>query len=259
MLWVYGDLSNVERICINSFIAHGYHLTLWTYGHLSNAPEGMMVEDARNILPENRIFKYPNGSYAGFSNLFRYALLSKSGGLWVDTDVVCLVPAQALGGEAFLVTERVLIPSRLRRRFINYKMKKSPGKVIRYVERHYLKMNSNVIYIPEPKRGDIIDLAFAVSDRFPPGQQEWGDCGPKLLTALTLEYPKLAYKVMGPDFANSIDYWNCPQNLLARGNTISGHAVFLHLYNEMWRRAGVDKNGEFPKDSIMDALKKKYL
>lgn len=27
---------------------------------------------------------------------------------------------------------------------------------------------------------------------------------------------------------------------------------FLHLYNEMWRRAGVDKNEEFPKNCLYE-------
>ena len=33
----------------------------------------------------------------------------------------------------------------------------------------------------------------------------------------------------------------------------------LHLWNEMWRRAGVDKNEDFHPDSLYEKLKKEYL
>ena len=37
------------------------------------------------------------GSVAGFSNLFRYELLRRDGGWWVDTDVLCLAAELADG------------------------------------------------------------------------------------------------------------------------------------------------------------------
>lgn len=259
MLWVEGNLSNLEILCINSFMAHGYTLTLWTYGKITNAPQGTIIEDARKILPEGRIFKYSNGSYAGFSNLFRYAVLSTTGGLWVDSDVVCLTSEQTLGTEPFLVTERMPGMSLLYNRFLNSKLRKKPSRTWKYTQLRKLKINPNVIYRPVPRKGDIVDLAFAVSDRFPADLQTWGDCGPILLTTFTLNYPQIAFKIMAPDFANSINYWSCPDDLLMPGKKIPEHAAFLHLYNEMWRRSDMDKNGAFPKNSIMDRLKKQYL
>ena len=42
------------------------------------------------------IFRYrDNGSYAGFANFFRYELLRKRGGWWVDLDTICLRPFPA--------------------------------------------------------------------------------------------------------------------------------------------------------------------
>jgi mannosyltransferase OCH1-like enzyme len=51
-------------------------------------------------MPIEKVFKYKHanqyghgkGSYAGFSDIFRYALLYKYGGWWVDMDVTCLKP-----------------------------------------------------------------------------------------------------------------------------------------------------------------------
>ena len=58
-------------------------------------PKGVTMRDARDILPEAQIFRYPvgtfnEGSLSGFANLFRYTLLERIGGWWVDVDVCCL-------------------------------------------------------------------------------------------------------------------------------------------------------------------------
>jgi hypothetical protein len=50
----------------------------------------MRVSHARQRQDES--FCYRNGSCAAGSNLFRFELLAQRGGIWVDTDVVCLRP-----------------------------------------------------------------------------------------------------------------------------------------------------------------------
>ena len=109
MFWAYGDLSNLEKICISSFVSQNYSLNLWTYGGISNTPAGVIVRDAREILPEEMVFLNGRGSYASFSDLFRYAVLNKIGGLYADTDVIALQPESTLPENPFLVTEKLQI------------------------------------------------------------------------------------------------------------------------------------------------------
>ena len=104
-----------------------------------------------------------------------------------------------------------------------------------------------------------MDLALAVTDRFPVEHLKWGDCGPRLLTALVRFYPVLAPELKRPEFANSIDPVRCPRDLLSPNGKIDPGAQFLHFYNEMWRRAGADKDALFPEGSIMDQLASMYL
>ncbi len=170
------------------------------------------------------------GSYASFSDLFRFALLSKVGGLWADTDVVALAKADDLEDEKFLVTERLT---------------RGGG----------VKVTNNVIYSPAPVRGDVIDLAFAYGARFDHQKINWSEIGPDLLTAIVSIFPEHGYHLKRPDFANQIDYWDCPTRLLTPGVKLK-KAAFLHLYNEMWRRAGVSKEQNYPEGSVMDALTK---
>ena len=70
---------------------------LYVYGPVSNIPPGVELRDAEKILPAASVFTYSHegagrGSYAGFSNWFRYELLYRNGNIWIDLDVVCLQP-----------------------------------------------------------------------------------------------------------------------------------------------------------------------
>ena len=239
MLWVSGELSMLERLCCASFARNGYAVSLWTYGDVGNLPEGFVRRDAREIIPESGLFLNCQGSYAAFSDVFRYTVLSKNGGMWADTDVICLTPMVDLMDEdyaGFLVTE--------------WDRGRSRGR---------LKVNGNLIFHPRPARGDLIELALAVSERFDRDRIAWGEIGPDLLTALARTYPQLAPPILNPDFSNPFAWWNCPECLLKPGAEVPGGAAFLHCYNETWRRAGVDKNLPYPDGSVMAKMASRYL
>jgi mannosyltransferase OCH1-like enzyme len=90
-LWIGQRLSFMERLSIASFLANGHDYHLYAYEDLENAPAGIVVKTADEIIPRSLIFQYKNyPSYAGFSNFFRYKLLLSNGGWWADTDVICL-------------------------------------------------------------------------------------------------------------------------------------------------------------------------
>ena len=80
-------LGPMELLSIRSFLAHGHEYHLWAYGPVDNAPLGCVVRDASEIMP---YVSFP--FYAQFADWFRYALLYRYGGWWVDTDLVCLKP-----------------------------------------------------------------------------------------------------------------------------------------------------------------------
>jgi hypothetical protein len=234
MFWAYGNLTRLERLAAASFVANGFDLKIWTYGSITNLPKGISQFDAREVIPESRIFKYKNGSYSGFSNLFRYKILSLKGGLWADTDIICLASSydiKKMSQDGFLVTQHT--------DFWNE------------------SINSNLIYHPNPKGGDLIDLAFAISERYQIENLNWGDCGPNLLTALVTLYPKLAPKIMSSEFANPIPSYKCP-DILLKSKKISKNTWFLHCYNEVWRRKGIEKDNPYPPQSILGKLFAQY-
>lgn len=236
MLWVEGDLRPLETLSCASFLASGYRVRLWSYGRPREMPPGATLCDAREIVPEERIFRDPRGSLAAFSDLFRYTVLSRFGGLWADMDVICLRPAADIAwnpSDGFLVTE---MTTDARRR----------------------QVNNNLIHHPAPRPGDIIDIARAVSERFDPGALRWGDCGPRLLTTLARTYPALRPMVMAPSFANPVPARRCPEALLTPGVTLPAESAFLHCYNERWRQRGLDPAAPWPDDSILARLRQRY-
>lgn len=246
MFWPYGNFSNVERISTKSFLRHGYQLNIWTYEDFSGAPSGATLKDAREVLPESQIFSMPSGSYAPVSDIFRYTVLNKIGGLWVDADVVALKPFKESLAQPFLVTERLPVTS------VKELAKKILGRSSPLVA-------GNVLFNPVPTPGNIIDLACNYSERFPKEKIRWGELGPNLLNAIEKIYPDHGFKVMKPEFANSIDYWNCPRALLKPGPKLHPDAAFLHLYNQTWREAGIDKNAPFPEGGLMALFAREYL
>ena len=95
--WIGSELSKMEQLTLKSFLDHGHTPVLWAYDkNCKNVPAGVHVNDAADILPMDRIFAYTGngdcreGSYGGFSDLFRYHLLNKVGGWYCDMDVTCL-------------------------------------------------------------------------------------------------------------------------------------------------------------------------
>jgi hypothetical protein len=119
-LWIGNSLSFQELLTLKSFVAKGHEFHLWVYEPLKTAlPQGVILQDANEILSSESIFRYPkknsnyyfkkilpyrigellgasidwgHGSFAGFSDIFRYKLLYEKGGWWADMDMTCLKP-----------------------------------------------------------------------------------------------------------------------------------------------------------------------
>lgn len=93
MFWHGAPLSRVERLSLTSFVHHGHAVDLYAYDEIADVPAGITLRNAEEILPRNLIFRHRRtNSLAPFADWFRYRLLFERGGIWADTDVVCLKP-----------------------------------------------------------------------------------------------------------------------------------------------------------------------
>ena len=75
---------------------------LYCYDPVEGVPEGVEVRDAAEILPREAIFlNEERGSYAPFSDVFRYTMLRDTDLYWVDADVYAVKPFE-FDGDYFL-------------------------------------------------------------------------------------------------------------------------------------------------------------
>ena len=254
MFWHGPALSRLERLCMASFVAHGHAVLLHVYEAPVNVPKGVTLADAGKVLPRERLFKHAeSGSFALFADGFRYRLLLEHGGLWVDTDVVCLQPFAFTSGEVFgwqdenIINNAVLgLPKGHRLAQWMNEVCERPDRVLPYDS---LKMRRRKLmrrWLPGDARRTVT----------------WGETGPNGLTAAARHlhctgaalpfwhfYP-IGYSNWHTVFDSSL---RDNQGLIA-----ASHG--LHLWNEMARRSpGFDKNGRFPPDSLFERLCARYL
>lgn len=88
-LWIGDKLSIVEQLCISSFIktGHRFHLYVYNKEHIKGVPPGTELRNGNDIMPYSNVW---NDYVQGFADIFRYCLLYKKGGFWVDMDVIAL-------------------------------------------------------------------------------------------------------------------------------------------------------------------------
>ena len=91
-LWIGGSLSYLEQLCLKSFIDAGQHVVLYTYEGVTNAPAGVELADANEILPQTGYLRHARtGSPALHSDLIRYHMLARQDDMiWADTDAYCV-------------------------------------------------------------------------------------------------------------------------------------------------------------------------
>ena len=127
-LWTGPPLSRLERAALQSFVNVGYTVHVYTYNPLreftqqlpKSATSHIHVHDAREILPESDLFEYSGRAKVGkradafsflpFSDLFRFTMLHKNGGAWIDLDIFLVkpIPPTLLARPYVFSTERTV-------------------------------------------------------------------------------------------------------------------------------------------------------
>lgn len=248
-LWVGEELSTMERLCFASFLYHGHPYHLYVYNEVKNIPTGVTVKDANEIVPASQVFTYKSGgtdTYAGFSDLFRYKLLLERGGIWADTDFICLRPWQ--------FTQPYLFASQGSRIF-------QYGS--RFIKRRFM-VNGCVLQAP---RGDeLVAHCYEIANQRDPKALKFGQIGPQLMTDIVSKYNLHNY-VARPSTFCPINYFRW-QRLIKNEPLISyleklrirfSRSYGLHLWHVMWQMNNIDPNTTFANNSLYEIYKRKYL
>jgi hypothetical protein len=198
-----------------------------------------MWRDANEILPASTIFTYPHGpergSYGAFANLFRYKLLLERGGWWVDTDLVCLKPFD-FSEAAIIASEANKDATNDATKVANAAMKLPPGH---RVARHCYEFS---------RQCDRATLT-------------WGATGPFLITRVVREH-QAEDCVQPPEVFCPVPWWRWEDlenpNPRTCASFVSERTHAIHLWHEMWRRAGKNERTAPPPTSYLAALFMKH-
>ena len=220
-LWIGEKLTRMENACIKSWINSGYEFHLFSYYKIENVPKKCIVRDAREILPESKIFKYNlpenkgGGSYSGFSNIFRYNMLKHEGGLWVDTDVYCVKPIPDF--EYLFVQEYNIVASCI---------------------------------LKSPKNSLFSNFCCDICDSKDLSNITWGETGPMLVNSVVNDL-KLNFHVQKSDLYFPVMYKNINDFFIDQKIP---DVYTIHFWNETWRRQGKNKNVVYQSNTLYERL-----
>jgi hypothetical protein len=115
----------------------------------------------------------------------------------------------------------------------------------------------NVAAIKAPPRSPVMEFAWDACERIDTRELRWGQSGPELITR-AVEHCSLQQYVQPPEVFCPIDYPEWQKLLEPASDLTFGEQTYaVHLWNEMWRRAGTDQ----PWDSqcLYEQWKRFYL
>jgi len=240
-MWV-GKFSTMERMCIRSFLRHGHPFHLYVYGIVPEGiPNGVLVIDGNEIVPESEIKRFQN--LANFSDYFRYSLLHKKGGWWVDTDMFCLKPFD-FGSYVFSTQIETEPPRELKDGEIAWQPYPEDIRISR--------ITSGAIKVP-PK-SDIMDHCLNEVRQANLMTINYGKIGPELLRTAVPKF--FLRRFMYPSYVFCpLDFFSAPWNVCKPGTSgmkFDPQTHAIHLWNRMW--VNCDKDGTYP-DSLYERLR----
>lgn len=233
--WYGATLSPLERLCLQSFVTSGISFHLYVYDESLEVPDGVVLKDARAIYPEDRVFFYRDGekrgSVSAFSNLFRYKLLHEMGGWWVDMDVLYT-------GYEMPTTDR----------FFGFQ---SPNGQI----------NCAIIRL---EQGSEIARQCLEAAEQRGTDVSWGEIGPNLFTRV-LRQQDAAKQAVPAEYAYPISWtealwtYRPTKRIEIEERIATARAPFLHLWNEVLSRAGLQKDIAPPLGSYLDRSSQQFF
>ena len=252
-LWIGNELSSVEQLCINSYLKNDHEFHLYAYKDIKNVPKGTTVKDASEIIPSEEVFMYSTGTYSVFADWFRWKMLYEKGGFWVDMDQICL---KHFDFDTDLIFGKQTIGS-------------VAVGVLGFPPEHELSAfmeaiceNPNKILPYDSTRMKLIKIKRRLLRR---GKQNvsWGETGGPAGFTRAIEYFKLMDQAKPFTYFYPIPHYNWDtafDETLANDIDLFSNSYAVHLWNDMMRhKEGFDKNGTFPKNSLFEQLKAKYL
>jgi hypothetical protein len=236
-LWMGNPLSIMEKLSIASFLQNGHGVDLYVYGDkkeyatdVTDLSDGVTLLDANSIIPEGMVFKI-RGGYSSFSDFFRWKVILDKGGWWADTDTICLKP---FNFDADYV-------------FVGGYGPPGSGDCV-----------SSGMF-KAPKGSPVMQYGWDRCMMMEIPKMVWGQAGPPLFTEAVHAFDLTQYIISSALFF-PVYYTEAPRAFIdIYVPRIAPDCYSIHLFNEMWRLAGADKNATYPSVSLYEQLKRRFL
>ncbi len=257
-LWIGGELSWLEQLCLQSFLDHGHDVVLYSYDAVQGVPDGVRHADANDILPAEKIIRHARtGSPAYHADLFRLRMIAREGHVWADTDAYCCQPWKLRRGAHFhgwisddkpMVNNGVLgLPksSRTLRRMLEFTADEYPTPP----------------WLPEAEQARLAELK-ARGEGVHVSLLPWGVWGPDALTWFLKETGEIARArpghVLYPvPFAMAGVTLN-PARIRKARRLIREDTLSIHFWGRRFRNIAARHGGLPPAGSLVDELLKKH-
>ena len=245
-LWIGAPLSNLEKLCVQSFLDNGHEFHLYVYDDVHGIPAGATVMDANEIIPSSEIFYTRKKYVAPFSDWFRYALIAKRGGVWVDMDTICIKPFDFDEDIVFGIDSLCAIIA-----------------ILKFPENHFL-MRALESFCRDHTQAQPWDNATAKNTQ-------------RLFSA---SREKISYQAFGNQaFDKAVRYYGLeeygkPYMYFYPSNDDQAKTLFddsfkdgidlysithsMHISNKVLGKSGLDKNSNFSEHSLFEQLKRKH-
>ena len=231
--WTGPSLSLYENLSLNSFVAAGARVQLFSYERDLAVPDGVELVDANELLPGPvHQFRHSSGdkSLALHSDLFRYVAIEKFGGWYVDVDIVC-IGKQLPASSVYIARETDKI--------VNGAVMKFPAQSPLMTE----AIKEARRLLPQTGMASTHEARLLI--------------GPPLMTRLISEFA-LDHVVRPRSSAYEIGYDEIPAFFdpaaCERLQERVADSDFTHLWNEVWRWVRIPKNYGPPEGSFLDGL-----
>ena len=223
--WNGDSITPYQLLCLRSFVDHGHRVEVFSYNLKLIVPKWLTLRDAEEILPRGKVLHPLEERMAIRANRFRWALLKKFGGWWIDPDIMLMKPdlpdTDVFFGNLDAFGE-------------------VPTAALKFPANH-----------------KIVDEALARSIAEDDAQPESDRAGSGMLTILAsengLDLANDSGKSLGPiTWFNVLDLFN-PAKAVEMAERI-GNERFLHIQSDVWRRAGIHPWLAPPDGAFLDAL-----
>ena len=255
-LWIGDALSNLERLCIRSFLDNGHAFHLYAYTGIGGVPDGALIKNAGDILPKHVVYRHRRGSFAAFADWFRWELLRRRGDWWVDMDVVCLKRFDFADAVVFGIGGDHCMPHTM----------KFPARHGFCAHMANRCAEPNQVFAEDSLRVGARKIKRRLKG-LGKAHIAWGESGgPAGFTAAAKRFDLMRMgkpaETFAPEYAGrrNAGPWH---EILLQPSDHAPQALFpdsysLHIGNENLRRAGLNKNAAYPPGSLLEKLQSKH-